>query len=146
MNQGIYGEHGKRFSSRQPPVCSCSFRVVHAVSAHRPGTDRGGGDGDGEASLEALRAGVDHSATDGRHSAVGRATDPTDVEIAGYEAKMAAQCIAGWLAIAEGDYFARRSRMNLLMVKPLGNPGDGLRRPLPPTKRSGQANSYFAGI
>jgi len=61
-------------------------------------------------------------AADGRHSTVGRDTDPSAEEIAGYEAKMAAQGIEGWLAIAEGDYFARRGRMTLMMVKPFGNP------------------------
>ena len=61
-------------------------------------------------------------AEDGRHSTLGRETDPTEAEIAATGQALAAQGIHGWLAIAEGDYWAKRGQVSLLMVRPLGRP------------------------
>ncbi|MCW3476752.1 hypothetical protein [Limobrevibacterium gyesilva] len=61
--------------------------------------------------------------TDGRHTTIGRATDPTPNEITALETALAAQGLAGWLAIAEGDYHAIRDPMHLMIVRELGNPG-----------------------
>jgi hypothetical protein len=58
---------------------------------------------------------------DGRHVTLGRHTDPTETEIAAAQAALAAQGVAGWLAVMEGDYFGRRSQPGLLMVRPLGS-------------------------
>ncbi len=60
--------------------------------------------------------------TDGRHGSVGRYTDPSEEEIADLEKGLVTQGLAGWLAVSEGDYHAKRGRMNLMMVRPLGNP------------------------
>lgn len=59
---------------------------------------------------------------DGRHVTLGRESDPTEAEIAAVEQALEAQRLQGWLAIAEGDYYARRGRVSLLMVRPLGTP------------------------
>lgn len=59
---------------------------------------------------------------DGRHVTLGRHADPTEAEIAAAQSALAAQALAGWLAVMEGDYFARGSRPALLMVRPLGSP------------------------
>jgi hypothetical protein len=59
---------------------------------------------------------------DGRHVTLGRHSDPSEAEIAAAEQALAAQSLHGWLAIAEGDYYARRGRVSLLMVRPLGAP------------------------
>ncbi len=61
-------------------------------------------------------------AEDGRHSTLGRDTDPTEAEIASTEQALAAQGLHGWLAIADGDYWAKRDKVGLLMVRPLGAP------------------------
>lgn len=61
-------------------------------------------------------------AEDGRHSTLGRDTDPTEAEIASTEQALAAQGLHGWLAVAEGDYWAKRGRVCLLVVRPLGAP------------------------
>lgn len=59
--------------------------------------------------------------TDGRHVTVGRHSDPTPEEVEKAEHGLAAQGLAGWLAVMRGDYFARR-RPSLMMVRPLANP------------------------
>ncbi len=61
-------------------------------------------------------------AEDGRHSTLGRDTDPTEAEITATTQALTAQGLHGWLAIAEGDYWAKRGKVNLLMVRPLGTP------------------------
>ncbi len=61
-------------------------------------------------------------AEDGRHSTLGRDTDPSEDEIKAAERSLAAQALNGWLAIAEGDYWSRRAKVNLLMVRCLGAP------------------------
>ncbi len=61
-------------------------------------------------------------ATDGRHVTVGRHTDPTEEEIEAAAKGLAAQGLAGWLAVSEGDYWAKRGTMTVMMVKPLADP------------------------
>jgi hypothetical protein len=58
---------------------------------------------------------------DGRHVTLGRHTDPSPDEIAQAEAGLAAQGLAGWLAVMEGAYYQRR-KPSLMMVQPLCNP------------------------
>jgi hypothetical protein len=59
---------------------------------------------------------------DGRHVWLGRCTDPTPEKIAKAQAALVAQGLAGWLAVMEGDYWRRRTRLVLLEVQPLGAP------------------------
>lgn len=61
-------------------------------------------------------------AEDGRHTTLGRDTDPTGGEITAAEQALVAQGLDGWLAVAEGDYWAKRGKVFLLMVRPLGAP------------------------
>lgn len=61
-------------------------------------------------------------ADDGRHVSIGRATDPTEDEILAAEEALVAQGLGGWLAVMEGDYYRRRSSINLLEVSQLGQP------------------------
>ena len=58
---------------------------------------------------------------DGRHSTLGRHTDPSEEEVAGVEANLVAQGLSGWMAVMKGDYYAR-PQPELMMVRPLGNP------------------------
>ena len=60
--------------------------------------------------------------TDGRHVTLGRHSDPTGVEILAAERSLSANGLAGWLAIMEGDYYARCERPSLMMVRPLASP------------------------
>lgn len=59
---------------------------------------------------------------DGRHVTLGRHTDPTEAEIAAAEQALSAKGLHGWLAVAEGDYWEKRGRVSLLMVRRLGQP------------------------
>jgi hypothetical protein len=59
---------------------------------------------------------------DGRHVWLGRHSDPTEEEIARAEHQLAAQGLAGWVAIVEGDYWARRGKLGFVMVRPLASP------------------------
>lgn len=59
--------------------------------------------------------------TDGRHSSVGRHTDPTPEQIADVEAQLRASGLSGWLVLMKGAYYAGR-RPGLMMVRPLGEP------------------------
>lgn len=61
---------------------------------------------------------------DGRHSTLGRHTDPSEEEVATVEANLIAQGLAGWLTVMKGDYYAR-SKPELMMVQPLGKPAVG---------------------
>jgi hypothetical protein len=58
-------------------------------------------------------------AEDGRHLTLGRASDPDTTELASLAETMRAQGLAGWLAVMEGDYHARRSRPRLMLVRAL---------------------------
>jgi hypothetical protein len=58
---------------------------------------------------------------DGRHITMGRHSDPSPEEVAKAEAGLAAQGLAGWLAVMEGAYYQRR-KPSLMMVRPLFNP------------------------
>jgi hypothetical protein len=52
---------------------------------------------------------------------LGRHSDPSADELAQAEASLAAQGLAGWLAILEGGYYQRR-KPSLMMVRPLRSP------------------------
>jgi hypothetical protein len=58
---------------------------------------------------------------DGRFVTLGRATDPSEGEIANAEAALRAQGLAGWLAIMDGSPYATKMP-TLLMVRPLAEP------------------------
>ncbi len=59
---------------------------------------------------------------DGRHVWLGRHSDPSKEEIRIAEERLAAQSLAGWLAVSEGDFYDLASDFVLLHVKPLANP------------------------
>lgn len=59
--------------------------------------------------------------TDGRHVTLGLHTDPTQEELVAAEAGLAAQGLAGWVALMKGDYYAER-KPSLIMVRALANP------------------------
>jgi hypothetical protein len=59
---------------------------------------------------------------DGRHVWLGRHSDPSDEEILIAEERLAAQSLAGWLAVSEGDFYDLTSDFVLLQVKSLANP------------------------
>ena len=58
---------------------------------------------------------------DGRHITLGRYSDPSPDEIATAEATLAAQGLAGWLAVMEGSYHHVRAP-SLMMVRALCSP------------------------
>jgi hypothetical protein len=60
-------------------------------------------------------------AEDGRHSLVGRHSDPAPEEITAIEAQLAEHKLAGWLVIMEGDYH-RRGDMSFVVVQPMASP------------------------
>ena len=59
--------------------------------------------------------------TDGRHVTLGRHSDPSPEEVAAAEAGLAAQGLAGWLAVMKGGYYTKREP-SLMMVRSLGDP------------------------
>ncbi len=59
--------------------------------------------------------------TDGRHVTMGRHSDPSPEELAQAEAGLAAQGLAGWLAVMKGGYYTRQEP-SLMMVRPLCDP------------------------
>ena len=58
-------------------------------------------------------------AVDGRHTWLGRATDPSDEEVTRAATALTAQSLSGWLAVSNGDYWSIEERMTLLMVRSL---------------------------
>lgn len=62
--------------------------------------------------------------TDGRHVTLGLHSDPSEEEILSAENGLASQGLAGWLALVEGDYWARCDKPSLMMVRPLSAPID----------------------
>jgi hypothetical protein len=54
---------------------------------------------------------------DGRHVSIGRATDPSDAEIEAAGKSLEQSGMGGWLAVMEGVYYSRRSRVALMMVR-----------------------------
>lgn len=58
---------------------------------------------------------------DGRFVTLGRASDPSESEIAGSEKALLAQGLAGWLAIMEGNPYAG-PLPRLMCVRPLATP------------------------
>ncbi|WP_420105121.1 hypothetical protein [Herbaspirillum huttiense] len=53
---------------------------------------------------------------DGRHSTLGRHSDPSDEEISQAGQQLDGLGIAGWLAVSEGEYYGRGS-ITLLKVR-----------------------------
>jgi len=62
--------------------------------------------------------------SDGRHSWLGRHTDPTEEEITHTADQLSAQGLTGWLAVTEGVYYEPTHQMTALMVHPLSGDGD----------------------
>ena len=60
--------------------------------------------------------------TDGRHVTLGRHSDPTEAEILAAEDQLAKQGLAGWLAVVEGAYWSKRTKLSVLAVRPLAHP------------------------
>jgi hypothetical protein len=58
---------------------------------------------------------------DGRYVTLGFHSDPSPDEIVKAEAGLAAQGLAGWLAVMEGAYYQHR-KPTVMMVRPLCNP------------------------
>jgi hypothetical protein len=57
-------------------------------------------------------------AEDGRHSWLGRHSDPSEEELAKISQSLALQSLAGWLAVVEGIYYGR-GKLSVMMVRPL---------------------------
>ena len=64
------------------------------------------------------------SASDGRHSTIGRDTAPYEAALAAAGAALANLGLAGWLVRLEGDYWARRKPVVLTMIQPLAHAAD----------------------
>ncbi len=60
-------------------------------------------------------------AEDGRHSWLGRVTDPTAEEIASLEDQLTGLNLGGWIAVVDGRYW-RDVDLHLLEVRKLGEP------------------------
>ena len=58
---------------------------------------------------------------DGRHTTLGRATDPTEEEVTAVEAALRRAGMGGYLAVSEGDYWSS-APMSVLEVRPLNRP------------------------
>ena len=58
-------------------------------------------------------------AEDGRHATLGRHTDPSEAEIEAAGAGLGAQGLGGWVAVMDGFYHRPRSRLTLMMVRPV---------------------------
>lgn len=56
---------------------------------------------------------------DGRHVTLGRAAPPSEEEVAAASKAMEAQCLAGWIATLDGDYWGR-GRVTLAPVQAIG--------------------------
>ena len=61
-------------------------------------------------------------AEDGRHSWLGRDTDPATEEITSLENQLTQANLGGWIAIVRGHYW-RDGKLRLLEVRKLGEPG-----------------------
>jgi hypothetical protein len=57
-------------------------------------------------------------AQDGRHSWLGRHTDPSEEELSQVTTALAQQGLSGWLAVTEGVYHSR-GELTVMMVRPL---------------------------
>ena len=60
-------------------------------------------------------------AADGRHSTIGRYTDPSEDEVASVEAELGRIPGGGWLAVVRGRYYSR-DKLEVMMVRPLASP------------------------
>jgi hypothetical protein len=56
--------------------------------------------------------------SDGRHTTVGRHTDPTEDEIGRLAEGLKAASLGGWLAITEGVYYSK-GKLSVMMVREL---------------------------
>ena len=60
---------------------------------------------------------------DGRHTWLGRATDPTEAELAAVACELSRYGTAGWLAVTEGIYYGK-GVLKVMMVRPLYGAAD----------------------
>jgi hypothetical protein len=58
---------------------------------------------------------------DGRYSTLGRASDPTDLQIEAAAAALREQGLAGWLAVMSGSPYGKKMP-TLMEVRPLASP------------------------
>ena len=61
---------------------------------------------------------------DGRHIWLGRHSDPSDAELAEVTRQLETQGMTAWLAVTEGNYYATKDVLTVLMVRPLTAAGD----------------------
>ena len=61
-------------------------------------------------------------APDGCHFWLGRHSDPSPAELAVAENSLRAQGLGGWLAVVAGDYWSRRTTLDILEVRALAEP------------------------
>jgi hypothetical protein len=61
-------------------------------------------------------------APDGRHVWLGRHSDPSPEELAQAESGLRAQGLGGWLAVVAGNYWSRRTKLDVLEVRALAEP------------------------
>ena len=59
---------------------------------------------------------------DGRHVSIGRATDPSEDELARAADGLRAAGLGGWVAILEGSYYQTRGKISLMMVREIAPP------------------------
>lgn len=59
---------------------------------------------------------------DGRHVTMGRHSEPTEAEVAAAGGALAAKGIGGWLVRMEGDYYAKRGKLALVMIREIAKP------------------------
>ena len=59
-------------------------------------------------------------AHDGRHSWLGRNSDPSPEELRDLEASLRAREERAFLSILDGDYWSEASELTLFLVRPLG--------------------------
>jgi hypothetical protein len=57
-------------------------------------------------------------AEDGRHTTVGRHSDPTEEELSDARRGLTAASLGGWLALTEGTYYSRGA-MNIILKREL---------------------------
>lgn len=62
-------------------------------------------------------------AADGRHSWLGRHSDPSDAELADVAAALERAGTPGWLAVTEGVYYSGND-LGVLLVRPIWGDGD----------------------
>lgn len=58
-------------------------------------------------------------AEDGRHSTIGRHTDPSEAELVNVANALTASGQGGWLAVTEGQYYLPHDRIAVMLVREL---------------------------